>query len=103
MVSSHNSEKPLVPLTGPNGSVGTHVLSGLLNAGYRVRGVACSLAKASHLGKSHAQHVKSGDLTFECVPNIQREGALDAAMAEVDFCCHVASPYFTTAIILYRI
>jgi nucleoside-diphosphate-sugar epimerase len=97
MVSSHDGEKPLVLLTGPNGFVGAHVLSGLLNAGYRVRGIVRSLAKASHLEKSHAQHVKSGDLTFECVPNIQREGALDAVMADVDFCCHVASPYFTTS------
>lgn len=54
-------------------------------------------AKASHLEKSHAEHVKSGDLTFECVPDIQREGALDTVMADVEFCCHVASPYFTTS------
>lgn len=97
MVSSPNDEKPLVLLTGPNGFVGAHVLSGLLHAGYRVRGVVRSLAKASHLETSHAEHVKSGDLTFECVPDIQREGALDAVMADVDFCCHVASPYFTTS------
>ena len=97
MVSLQNGEKPLVLLTGPNGFVGAHVLSGLLNAGYRVRGVVRLLAKATHLENSHAQHVKSGDLTFECVPDIQREGALDAVMADVDFCCHVASPYFTTS------
>lgn len=96
MVSS-NGEKPLVLLTGPNGFVGAHVLSGLLNAGHRVRGVVRSLAKASHLESSHAEHVKSGELTFECVPDIQREGSLDAVMADIDFCCHVASPYFTTS------
>ena len=97
MVPLQNGEKPLVLLTGPNGFVGAHVLSGLLNAGYRVRGVVRSLAKATYLEKSHAEHVKSGDLTFECVPDIQRDSALDAAMADVDFCCHVASPYFTTS------
>lgn len=97
MVSSHNGEKPLVLLTGPNGFVGAHALSGLLHAGYRVRGVVRSLPKAPHLEKSHAEHVKSDDLTCECVPTIQQEGALDAVMADIDFWCHVASPYFTTS------
>ena len=95
MVSSPNREKPLVLLTGPNGFMSAQVLSGLLNAGYRVRGVVRSLAKATHLEKSHARHVKSDDLTFECVLDIQREDAFDAVVADVNFCCHVASPYFT--------
>jgi nucleoside-diphosphate-sugar epimerase len=87
----------LVLLTGPNGFVGAHVLSALLSSGYRVRGVVRSLDKAAHLKNSHAQHVDSGDLTFECVADIQREGALDTPMADVDYCCHVASPYFVTS------
>jgi len=97
MALPRSEEKPLVLLTGPNGFVGAHVLSALLSSGYRVRGIVRSLDKATHLEKSHAQHVNSGDLTFECVANIQENGALDAVMADVDYCCHIASPYFTTS------
>jgi len=97
MGPSQSEGRPLVLLTGPNGFVGAHVLSSLLKSGYRVRGIVRSPDKASHLETAHAHHVSSGDLAFQCVPDIQREGALDTAMADVDFCCHVASPYFTTS------
>lgn len=83
--------KPLVLLTGPNGFVGAHVLDRLLSEGYRVRGTLRSQAKAKFFEKKYSS--KSSDISFVVVPDIQAANALDAAMTDVDYVCHVASPY----------
>jgi nucleoside-diphosphate-sugar epimerase len=83
--------KPLVLLTGPNGFVGAHVLDRLLSEGYRVRGTLRSQAKAKFFEKKYAN--RSSDISFAIVPDIQAPNALDAAMTDVDYVCHVASPY----------
>lgn len=83
--------KPLVLLTGPNGFVGAHVLDRLLSEGYRVRGTLRSQAKAKFFEKKYSS--ESSDISFVVVPDIQAENALDAAMTDVDYVCHVASPY----------
>jgi len=88
------SSKPLVLLTGPNGFVGAHVLDQLLAAGYRVRGTVRSEAKAVFFEKKYAD--RASDLSFVVVPDIQAPNALDSAMADVEYVCHVASPYFTS-------
>ncbi|KAJ9604257.1 hypothetical protein H2200_011091 [Cladophialophora chaetospira] len=88
--------KPLVLLTGPNGFVGAHVLATLLSHNYRVRGTVRSLAKATFLSHQHSTAINSGDLTFVEVPDIQAPGALDAAVKDADYICHVASPYFVS-------
>ena len=85
--------KPLVLLTGPNGFVGAHVLDHLLNEGYRVRGTLRSQAKAQFFEKKYADRLD--DISFVIVPDIQAPHALDSALADVDYACHVASPYFT--------
>jgi len=85
--------KPLVLLTGPNGFVGAHVFSQLLSAGYRVKGTVRSLSKAKYLETKFAAH--KADFSFVAVPDIQAPGALDTAVQDVDYICHVASPYFT--------
>ena len=83
--------KPLVLLTGPNGFVGAHVLDRLLLEGYRFRGTLRSQAKAKFFEKKYAN--RSSDISFVIVPDIQAPNALDAAMTDVDYVCHVASPY----------
>lgn len=86
-----NATKRLVLLTGPNGFVGAHVLDRLLTEGYRVRGTVRSESKANFFLKKYSN--RSGDVSFMVVPDIQAPGALDSAMVDVDYVCHVASPY----------
>jgi nucleoside-diphosphate-sugar epimerase len=83
--------KPLVLLTGPNGFVGAHVLDRLLSEGFQVRGTVRSQAKADFFRKNYAS--QSSDISFLVVPDIQAPNALDAAMTDADYVCHVASPY----------
>lgn len=85
--------KPLVLLTGPTGFVGAHVFRALLNHGYRVRGTIRRESGANFLQKKYPSH--ASDMEFVVVPDIQAVGALDAAASDVDYICHVASPYFT--------
>jgi nucleoside-diphosphate-sugar epimerase len=87
------SNKPLVLVTGPTGFVGAHVFSALLNAGYRVKGTIRSPAKAKYLEAKFSAF--ANDFSLVTVPDIQALGALDEAVQDVDFICHVASPYFT--------
>lgn len=87
--------KPLVLLTGPNGFVGAHVLDHLLKAGYRVRGTVRSRSKAEFFENKYADNLD--DISFSVVPDIQAPNALDEAMKDVDYVCHVASPYFTSS------
>lgn len=83
--------KPLVLLTGLNGFVGAYVLDRLLSEGYRVRGTLRSQDKAKFFEKKYAN--RSSDISFVIVPDIQAPNALDAVMTDVDYVCHVASPY----------
>jgi hypothetical protein len=68
-----------------------HVLDRLLLEGYRVQGTPRSQAKAKFFEKKYAN--RSSDISFVIVPDIQAPNALDAAMTDVDYVCHVASPY----------
>jgi len=85
--------KPLVLLTGPTGFVGAHVFRALLNSGYRVRGTIRRASGGDFLRKEYPSHAE--DMEFVVVPDIQAVGALDDAAKDVDYICHVASPYFT--------
>jgi len=89
-----SSTKPLVLITGPSGFVGAHVWDELLREGYRVRGTIRSANKAEFLSNKYSS--QKDDISFTVVPDIQLPGALDEAMADVDYVCHVASPYLTT-------
>lgn len=88
-----SSTKPLVLLTGGNGFVGAHVLDHLLKANYRVRGTVRSSAKFQFIQKKYAD--RKEDLSFVIVPDIEAPHALDEAVQDVEYICHVASPYFT--------
>lgn len=87
--------KPLVLLTGPTGFVGAHVFRALLSNGYRVRGTIRRESGANFLRKEYPSH--TNDMEFVVVPDIQSVGALDEATKDVDYICHVASPYFLNA------
>jgi nucleoside-diphosphate-sugar epimerase len=89
------SSKPAVLVTGPSGFVGAHVFSSLLNAGYRVKGTVRAQSKAKYLENRFSKH--ASDFSFVTVPDIQAPHALDEAVQDVDFICHVASPYFTAS------
>ena len=91
------TSQPLVLLTGPSGFVGAHVLAQLLSSGYRVRGTIRSDSRATHLKARYPSQSESGALSFAIVPDLQEPHALDDAIADVDYVCHVASPYFTTS------
>jgi nucleoside-diphosphate-sugar epimerase len=90
------SQKPLVLVTGPTGFVGAHVFHALLEAGYRVKGTIRSPSKAAFLERKYAS--RKDDFFFVIVPDIQSAHALDEAMTDVDYVCHVASPYFTSTL-----
>lgn len=87
------SAKPLVLVTGASGFVGAHVFARLLDSGYRVRGTLRSLSKAPYFYKRYPNH--ETDISFVEVPDMQVQGAMDNAMSDVDYVCHIASPYFT--------
>ena len=87
------STKGLVLVTGPTGFVGAHVFSALLNAGYQVKGTIRSASKAKYLESKFSSY--SNDISFITVPDLQAEHALDEAVKDVDYICHVASPYHT--------
>jgi nucleoside-diphosphate-sugar epimerase len=88
-----SSTKPLVLLTGGNGFVGAHVLDHLLKSNYRVRATVRSSAKSQFFEEKYAD--RKDDLSFIIVPNIEAPNALDEAVKDVEYICHVASPYFT--------
>lgn len=87
--------KPLVLLTGPSGFVGAHVFAALLSSGYRVRGTLRSERHIQFLKNKHPEAQES--MSFVIVPDLQAPHALDDAVKDVDYICHVASPYFTAA------
>src|SRR6266480_5299309 len=93
-IPQNTMTKPLVLLTGPTGFVGAHVFRALLTNGYRVRGTIRHESGADFLRQQYPSH--TSDMEFVIVPDIQAAGALDSATKDVDYICHVASPYFTS-------
>ena len=84
----------MILLTGVNGFVGANVLDALLKKNYRVRGAVRSISKSTFFNQKYPKAASTGDLTFVVVPDIQAPHALDEAASDVDYICHVASPYF---------
>ena len=88
------SPKSIVLVTGPSGYVGAHVFDAVLNAGYKARGTLRSEDKADFLKKKYSSTEYADDVSFAIVPDIQAPGALDDAVKDVEYICHVASPFF---------
>ncbi|KAF8859161.1 NAD(P)-binding protein [Acephala macrosclerotiorum] len=84
-----------VLLTGANGFLGTHILSELLKAGFFVRSVVRSQAKASQLSKVFPEY--SSRMDFGIVPDMTVPGAFNQVVqASPPFTTilHQASPFF---------
>jgi nucleoside-diphosphate-sugar epimerase len=89
--------KSLVLLTGATGFVGAHILSLLLSSNYAVLAPVRSASKSAYLESKFPSEVASGDLSFVIIPDLQAAHALDGCIENVEFVCHVASPFFTSA------
>lgn len=83
-----------VLLTGANGFVGSHILAQLLDAGFYVRAVVRSQAKADTVQRDHP--TAGQNLDTAVVEDITVPGAFDAvlqAQPALDTVIHTASPF----------
>lgn len=87
--------QPLVLVTGVSGFVGAHVFEHLLNSGYRVRGTIRSASKGTYYSRKYVKQASNFELVV--VPDLQAPHALDDAVKDVEYICHVASPYFVSS------
>ncbi|KAJ3485302.1 hypothetical protein NLI96_g5061 [Meripilus lineatus] len=78
-------------VTGANGFVAMWVVRTLLQSGYRVRGTIRSDDKGDFIKQYFSEF---GDkLELSTVPDIEKDGAFDEAVKDVDAIEHTASPY----------
>lgn len=89
--------KKLVLVTGITGFIGAHVAKQLLQAGYHVRGTVRSMEKANELVRLNPDF--KDEVEFVIVKDIVDPNAFEDAIKNVDYVCHVASPFFVDNII----
>jgi nucleoside-diphosphate-sugar epimerase len=84
----------LVLITGANGHIGFRVVVSALQAGYKVKAVVRSQEKADRVlaAKSIKELDAKENLTFAFVSDMLAAGAYDAAVQDVDYIIHIASP-----------
>lgn len=82
----------LILLTGGTGHVGHRTLIEALSKGYRVRAAVRSEARIAELKAAKSSQSYLDQLSFILVPDIEKDGAFDEAVKDVDFIVHVASP-----------
>ena len=84
----------LVLVTGASGHMGFRVVVNALTAGYHVRAVVRSQARANDiLGSESIKKLNPGSaLTFVIVPDILATSAYDSAVKDVKYIIHTASP-----------
>ncbi|KAL1412063.1 hypothetical protein Q8F55_003060 [Vanrija albida] len=80
----------LILVTGASGFIGTHAVSALLDAGFRVRVTARSEDKVAHVRSLFPQH--AAKIEHALVPDIDEPSAYDAAVVGVDGVLNLASP-----------
>ncbi|KAI8581783.1 hypothetical protein K450DRAFT_231169 [Umbelopsis ramanniana AG] len=80
-----------VLVTGVTGFIATHVANQLLKAGYRVTGTARSQAKADAVQTLFADY-GSDKFKILITGDLEKEGAFDEAVKDVDAIAHTASP-----------
>ncbi|KAI9285101.1 putative cinnamoyl-CoA reductase [Umbelopsis sp. AD052] len=81
-----------VLVTGVNGFIATHVAIQLLQAGYSVTGTVRSQAKADVLQEFIPTKYGSDKFNIIITEDMEKEGAFDEAVKDVDAIAHVASP-----------
>ncbi|KAI8581786.1 hypothetical protein K450DRAFT_231178 [Umbelopsis ramanniana AG] len=91
MTSSTIEKGSRVLVTGVNGFIASHVADQLLRAGYKVTGTVRNQAKAESL-QSLTDKYGSDDFKVIIVRDLEKEGAFDEAVKDVDAIAHVASP-----------
>ncbi|KAG2183642.1 hypothetical protein INT43_006650 [Umbelopsis isabellina] len=79
-----------VLVTGSTGYIGVHVVKRLLEAGYRVTGTARSQDKTTKIQNEFKDY--QDKLNFVYTGDLEKEGAFDEAVKDVDAIAHVASP-----------
>ena len=80
-------------MTGASGYLAGHVIYYLLDRGYLVRGTVRSLkdpTKVNHLYQIHPKYKDNLELVEAELLN---KSSWDAAMKEIDFVIHLASPF----------
>ncbi|KAG2185561.1 hypothetical protein INT44_002354 [Umbelopsis vinacea] len=80
-----------VLVTGVNGFIASHVADQLLRTGYKVTGTVRSQTKADTL-QSLVNKYESDNFKVIIVRDMEKEGAFDEAVKDVDAIAHVASP-----------
>ncbi|KAI9285103.1 dihydrokaempferol 4-reductase [Umbelopsis sp. AD052] len=83
-------------VTGVTGFIATHVAKQLLKAGYRVTGTARNQAKADALKTALAEY-GSDKFKVLITGDLEKEGAFDEAVKDVDAIAHTASPVTFTS------
>jgi hypothetical protein len=81
----------LILVTGANGFVASHVVDRLLEDGFNVRGSVRSEAKGKWLHQVFGSKYGKGRFETIIVPDMQANGAFDAAVKGVAGICHTAS------------
>ena len=96
--SSHSTEHSatmageLILLTGSTGHLGYKTLIEALSKGYKVRATVRSDAKAEEVKAARSTQPYLSQLTFVTVPDIEKRGAFDEAVKDVNAIIHFASP-----------
>lgn len=91
MSSTQANNRALV--TGASGFLATEIILILLERGYHVIGAVRSPAKADAWQQLHPHEFQSGRLSFVVVPDMQKPGAYDDVVLDVDIVFHTASPF----------
>jgi nucleoside-diphosphate-sugar epimerase len=79
-------------ITGITGHVGFKVLVTALQAGYTVRGAIRREAQIDTIKSQASIRPFLDQLSFVIVPDITVDGAFDAALKDVTYVLHIASP-----------
>ena len=81
----------LILVTGANGFVASHVVDRLLEDGFNVRGTVRSVEKGTWLHQVFGSKYGKGRFETVVVPDMEVNGAFDAAVKGVAGICHTAS------------
>ena len=86
-----NSSK-LVLVTGATGFIGFRTLVETLKAGYRARAAVRNEGGVKKIKAAKSMQPYLSQVDFVLVPDIIKEGAYSAAVKDVDYIIHLASP-----------